>query len=313
MVAMGTSFSDQAWGRESAVYRVTGVLTVIGGWFFTAIIAFTVSFIFAVLIFKFKIAAIVGLLILAGFFVFRSYRYHFKKEEETRTIEAFSLKNVTNAETAIQTAFEQTGLFLKEVSDTLGLCCEATVSEDRQRLKDIKMETEKIQTWANVIVANIFKTLFLLHKEDINNTQKYSHTIRSLQDIAESHRDIIMRIYEHFENYHAGFLNVQKEELRQVKTHITRLLWNTSIMLLFRKKVDYDYIRNQKRKLTELVDECDKNQIKRIQNAESKTRLSILFYGILENCLEIAEQTENLLDIFQESFQLMPNEKVNQF
>ena len=48
MVAMGTSMSDQAWGRESAVFRVTGVLTVIGGWFFTAMMAFTVSFIFAV-------------------------------------------------------------------------------------------------------------------------------------------------------------------------------------------------------------------------------------------------------------------------
>ena len=118
-----------------------------------------------------------------------------------------------------------------------------------------------------------------------------------------------MRIYEHFENYHTGFINIQKEELRQVKTHITRLLWNTSIMLRFRKQVDYNYITNQKRKLTELVDEFDKNQIKRIQNAESKTRLSILFYGILENCVEIAEQTQNLLDIFQESFQLMPNEK----
>ena len=44
MVAMGTSFSDRAWGRETAVYRVTGVLTVIGGWFLTALIAFTVAF-----------------------------------------------------------------------------------------------------------------------------------------------------------------------------------------------------------------------------------------------------------------------------
>ena len=51
MVAMGTSFADRAWGRESAVYRVTGVLTVIGGWFMTALMAFTVSCLFAVVIF----------------------------------------------------------------------------------------------------------------------------------------------------------------------------------------------------------------------------------------------------------------------
>lgn len=136
------------------------------------------------------------------------------------------------------------------------------------------------------------------------STQRYSHTIRSLQSIAESHSDIIMRVHEHFENFHTGFIDSQKEELRHIKTHVTRLLWNTSIMLLLRKKVDYDYITNQCLRVNELVNEFDMNQIKRIQNAESKTRLSILFYGILENSLKIAEQTRNLLDIFRESFEV---------
>jgi hypothetical protein len=74
-------------------------------------------------------------------------------------------------------------------------------------------------------------------------------------------------------------------------------------MLRQRKKVDYDYIHNQKRKLENLVNQFDRNQIKRIQDGESKTRLSILFYGLLENSVKIAEQTEDLLDIFRESFQ----------
>ena len=84
MVAMGTSLSDQAWGRESAVYRVTGVLTVIGGWFFTAFVAFTVSLIFAFIISFFKLPAIFGLLLLAVILIVNSYRWHFKKEEESR-------------------------------------------------------------------------------------------------------------------------------------------------------------------------------------------------------------------------------------
>ena len=50
MVAMGTSLSDRAWGSESAVYRVAGVLNVIGGWFFTAFIAFTACGLVAFLI-----------------------------------------------------------------------------------------------------------------------------------------------------------------------------------------------------------------------------------------------------------------------
>jgi phosphate/sulfate permease len=303
MVAMGTSLSDQAWGRESAVYRVTGVLTVIGGWFFTAFAAFTVSLIFAVLLYFLKLPAIVGLLLFTIVFIVKSYRWHFKKEEETKSIEAFSLKNINDAKTAVGTSFEQTGLFLKEISDTLGVCFESAFSEDRHRLKEIKSETDKIQKWASVIVANIFKTLFLLHKENISSTQKYSHTIRSLQAISESHRDIILRVHEHFDNHHKGFTDEQQRELRTIKTHVTRLLWNTSIMLLSRKKIDYNYIANQSRKLNDFINEFDKNQIKRIQNNESKTRLSILFYGIMENCTRIAERTQDLLDIFKDSLE----------
>jgi GTP-binding protein EngB required for normal cell division len=95
--------------------------------------------------------------------------------------------------------------------------------------------------------------------------------------------------------------------LRYIKTFLTRLLWNTAIMLMKRKKVDYDYIANQCDKLKDLVAESDKNQIMRIQNAESKTRLSILFYALLENALRIAEQTQNLLTVFRESFEVQSN------
>jgi phosphate/sulfate permease len=302
MVAMGTSLSDQAWGRESAVYRVTGVLTVISGWFLTALVAFSVSLVFAFLIYYFKLPAILGLLVLLIAFVFRSYRLHFRREEESSAIDSFSLKNISDADTAINASFEQTGYFLKEISDSLGLCFEAAISEDRQKLRDTATWTDKIQKWANIIISNTFETLFLLRDESAESPQKYAKTMRYVQGIAESHRDIIKRSYVHFENCHEGFSDGQKEELRRIKTYITRLLWNTSIMLRQRKKVDYDYIANQCRKLKNLVTEFDKNQIKRIQDAQSKTRLSILYYALMENSVNIAEQTQNLLDIFRESF-----------
>jgi phosphate/sulfate permease len=302
MVSMGTSLSDQAWGRESAVYRVTGVLTVISGWFLTALVAFSVSIVFAFLIYHFKFLAILGLLVLLISLVFHTHRLHFRREEESRAIEAFSLKNISDPNTAINASFEQTGHFLREISDSLGLCFDSAFSEDRQRLRDATTWTDKIQKWANIIIANTFETLFLLRDNAVDSTQKYARTISCIQGIAESHRDIIKRSYVHFENCHEGFSDVQKEELRRIKTYITRLLWNTSIMLTQRKKVDYDYIANQSRKLHNLVTEFDKNQIKRIQDAESKTRLSVLYYGMMENSVKIAEQTQNLLDIFRESF-----------
>jgi Na+/phosphate symporter len=302
MVSMGTSFSDQAWGRESAVYRVTGVMTVVGGWFFTALSAFTVALIFAFIIVFIKAFAVAGLLLLVVFLIWTTYRYHRKKEKERSEIEAFSLDNTCEADTAIRRSFDQTGHFLKNVSDNMGVFFQATLSEDLERLKRARSEAEKIHKWADIIVANIFKTLFLLQKGDMDRTHTYSNTLRALQSIAESHRDMITRTCEHFENYHAGFVESQKKELRQIKTFLTRLLWNTSIMLTRGKRVDCDYTANQYEKMKDLSTEFDRNEIRRIQNAESKTRLSILFYGLVENSLSISEQTQNLLLVFRESF-----------
>lgn len=302
MVAMGTSLADQAWGRESAVYRVTGVLTVISGWFLTALAAFSVSFIFASLIYYLKLPAILGILGILIALLFQTHLLHFRRERESSEIEAFALKGITDADTAINASFEQTGRFLKEISDSLGQCLDAAVSEDRQRLNDVSTRTKKIQQWANIIIANTFETLLLLADDPSDTTQKYARTVRFVQGITESHRDIIKRAQVHFENCHEGFTQDQKEELRQIKTYVTRLLWNTSIMLRQRKKVDYDYIANQCRKMKTLVNEFENNQIKRIQGAESKIRLSVLYYGLIENAVKIAEHTQNLLDIFRHYF-----------
>ena len=87
MVAMGTSLSDKAWGRDSAVYRVAGVLNVIAGWFFTAISAFTVC---GVILYLFHIGGPVA--IASIFFVvllitgknFLNHRKHLKRRKKKR-------------------------------------------------------------------------------------------------------------------------------------------------------------------------------------------------------------------------------------
>ncbi len=81
MVAMGTSLADRAWGSESAVYRVAGVLNVIGGWFLTAIIAFVASGIILAIISFGKGAAIAILLFAAILLLARNYISYNKKSK----------------------------------------------------------------------------------------------------------------------------------------------------------------------------------------------------------------------------------------
>ena len=85
MVAMGSSLADKAWGRESAVYRVAGVLSVIGGWFITAIIAFAVSGIFVFILIKGKFVAVVIMLILVGMYMFFSHMLFIRKEKKHKS------------------------------------------------------------------------------------------------------------------------------------------------------------------------------------------------------------------------------------
>ena len=88
MVAMGTSFADRAWDRESAVYRVAGVINVIGGWFVTAFVAFLMAGTIAVLLTFGKVFAFFALMVTVGILLYRSARQHMKKtkekEEETK-------------------------------------------------------------------------------------------------------------------------------------------------------------------------------------------------------------------------------------
>ncbi|MDD3739054.1 MAG: inorganic phosphate transporter, partial [Lentimicrobiaceae bacterium] len=85
MVAMGTSLADRAWGRESAVYRITGVLTVIGGWFLTAIIAFSVALIVAlILTYGGKAAIFIMLGVVVLILIQSSIVHKRRKEKESK-------------------------------------------------------------------------------------------------------------------------------------------------------------------------------------------------------------------------------------
>ncbi len=304
MVAMGTSLSDKAWGLESAAYRISGVLTVIGGWFFTGLVAFTVSSIFAFAIGYLHGIAIIGSIGAVVYLIVRNWKLHRRMEKASEELELLDLKRVTDAEFAVRTCFEHTGRFLGVVRDYLDNCFEGILTRDRKRLKRLRRETNKIQKWSNTIVANIFKTLRLLQQEQIQQAENYSYVVYSLQEISESLRDVIMRCHVHTSNQHAGLMPAQKKELQQVCKCMDGLLGDTAAALLNRTPFEFREVAAHFVNLKVLVEECDQRQVERIRNGLSKTRLSILFYGINNACMKIGEQTLQLLTIFNETLHL---------
>ena len=88
MVAMGTSLADRAWGRESAVYRITGVLSVIGGWFITAGAAFTICFIVALIVYWGGVIAMIALIALAVYMLIHNHLVFQRKKKKEAMQEA---------------------------------------------------------------------------------------------------------------------------------------------------------------------------------------------------------------------------------
>lgn len=302
MVAMGSSFADRAWGRESAVYRVTGVLTVIGGWFMTAFIAFTFAGLFATVIFYGKGFGVLLLLALAGALIWNAHHKHRAMAEETLKGKIFNLKSVADPRDAVETTFEHMSFLLREIRASLDTTLDALFRQNFDRLGVERKKLSKVQQWSNIISANVFKAMRLLDQEGLAVSHKYAQTIRRLQKVNDGYRDIVLRAYTHVGNHHKGLLPVQVEELEEVRRLLYAILLEVEETFNRKQTADLQRLGEKDRQLRALAAELDARQAKRIHDNTSKTRLSILYYGIVGNAMMLSKQNLELLEIFDLSF-----------
>ena len=156
MVAMGTSLADKAWGRESAVYRVAGVLNVIGGWFFTAFSAFTAAGILTYIIFLGKGPAIAILLLLAIGLLVRNYISHKNKaiakadksglkKSESKTVQGIISESADN----ISNVVSRSNKIFSDVFTGLS-------KQDKKKLKKSKKGVAKLEAEIEDLRDHIF-------------------------------------------------------------------------------------------------------------------------------------------------------------
>ncbi len=304
MVAMGTSFSDQAWGRESAVYRVTGVLTVVGGWFLTAFIAFITAFVFAMCIAYLKLTGIILLFVILFLAILKDHKKHKTRTRATEATEILNLKKVTDHRIAISITFDHFAILIREFRECFDISTSALFTQDVDALNIQRKRIKKHQIWVNIIMANVFKVLRLHQKEDNKLSYKYAQTIRRLQKMSDGFRDIVLRSYIHIANKHKGLLDVQITELKEVKDVMMDVLFKMETAFKNKDISDYKSIVEQYGNMRKMAERMNTEQIKRIQDNTSKTRLSILFYAIVGDCLMLVKQNLKLLEILNESFKL---------
>jgi phosphate uptake regulator len=310
MVAMGTSLADRAWGRESAVYRITGVLTVIGGWFFTALIAFTVAFIVANIITHGGIIAIVGMLLLALFLLIRTHAIHRKREAKEKELEEITAEQIEEGNILEKCAKEINNM-LNTVINTFNETLVAVSKEDRKKLKEIYKTVQKLNSEAKSIKDNVHWTLDKLKEDDIETGHFYVQVTDYLREMAHSLNFIAEPSYEHIANQHKSLNKNQIEELMNLNKEITLLFTNTMHIIennTFEQM--NELVINQQQKTLDYIAKCRKSQIKRIKKKKTSTKNSILYLQLLNEMKNFTLHTVNLLKA-QRDF-ITNQEEINQ-
>jgi len=302
MVAMGSSFADKAWGRESAVYRVTGVLTVVGGWFMTAIIASTFAALFATVIFYTEGYGVLFLLAFAVFMIVNAHRKHRAMEEETQKGEVFNLSKVKDPRECIEATFKHMSFLLKEIHRSLDSALDGLFRQNFDQIGTERKNLSKTQQWSNIIIANVFKAMRLLDQQGVALSHKYPQTIRRLQKLSDGHRDIVLRAYTHVGNHHKGLLPEQIDELEEVRIKLGNILGEVEATFDQMKTSNFGKLQALDADLRAYAAQLNERQLPRIKDITSKTRLSILYYAIVGNAMMLSKQSLELLEIFENSF-----------
>ena len=292
MVAMGTSLSDRAWGRESAVYRVTGVFSVIGGWFLTAFSAFTMAFIVAFLLYYGGIIAVIILLALAIFLIYRTHGIHKKAtggiDDEDQDVSNISETNITDksSRTIVRS--------LKSVVLEYGITIEGLEKEDLKLLKKSSKEIAIITAKTKYLKDNINVIVEKL-KEDSENTAYYIvEVLDYLREMLHSISFINGPAYEHVDNNHKPLVDEQIEEMKTLHAELKQLIETVIKSMESGNYGNLTIILENQHELFKHVEKIRRAQIKRVKAGKVGTKNSILYLNIINESKNLALQVVNL-------------------
>lgn len=291
MVAMGTSLTDGAWGRDSAVYRITGVLSVIGGWFLTAFSAFTVAFIIATIIYFGSIYAVFVLIIVAAFLLYRTHVLSKKRtaiELATKDVELEEIDEKALAKALFNKCTKNVTVSLNEMSDLFSSALTCFQAENRKELKLKVKDINRINKTIKKYKDNIYKTVKKLQESDIDSSLHYVQVIDYLRESAHSLTYIAKPLFTHLDNNHSPFTPDQFKEISVLKGEV-QVLINKVVRMIH--KGSYQNLEAIQLDLTATVADLKdlrKKQLRRIKKEKSSTHTSMLYLNFLH-------ETQNLI------------------
>lgn len=303
MVAMGTSLADRAWGRDSAVFRITGVLSVIGGWFITAGAAFTICFFVAMLIHFGGSTAIVLLIALAVFMLIRSqvmYKKRKAKEKDSETLK--QLMKSTDNEEILKLLREHTREELSKILNFTEENFERTVTAFlHENLRGLRRSMGEVK-FQKQLVKQMMRSGTLAMCRLNNNTVLdkglyYYQGNDFASELVYSVGRLCEPCLEHVDNNFKPLNPTQKGEFGDVKEDITYLLQMCRHRI---EHSDYEGMETEVHKAMELnnqLAQLKREELQRIRTEAGSIKVSMVYLNMIQEAQNVVTYTSNLLKV----------------
>ncbi|EHL82421.1 inorganic phosphate transporter [Coprobacter fastidiosus] len=303
MVAMGSSLADRAWSRESAVYRITGVLSVIGGWFITAGAAFFICFFVTTIIHFGGTIAIIAFIGLAIFSLIRSqlvYKKALTKQKGDPTVQKLMSSHDTQEALSLlrKHTRDELGAILEVASQTFDKTVNSFMSESYRGLRkamnlidDEKDHIKKVKRIGTLGVAHldnntaIEKGLYYYQGNDF-----ISEVIYSIGRICEP-------CLEHTDNNFNPLQEAQKEEFKHISEGITDFLEQARNIILQNDYTNFEEAISTANHLINSLAQLKRAELKRIQGQTGSLKVSMVYLTMIQEAQNVVAYTSNLLKV----------------
>lgn len=306
MVAMGTSLADKAWGRDSAVYRVSGMLNVIFGWFLTAITAFFVSGIIVSLIYLGGAQAIAIILFIILIIIGKNYVKH--KNDEIEIDKDKILKAESKSMRGVMD--ESSGniiKFFKRVDLIFGTLIEGLSKHKLKNLKKAKKNIKRLESEVEGLRENIYYFIKNLEEPSLSASNFYIVLLSYLEDLTNDLDYIISKSYKHINNDHQKLKLSQIRDLTEIHD-FTKSIFKDSMETFDNKSTsNIELILKNRDLIKRKIQEKINSQIELTRKIETSPKNATLYFNILLKSKDIYKIKVNIIDEFYNSYKQINN------
>ena len=303
MVAMGSSLADRAWSRESAVFRVTGVLSVIGGWFITAGVAFGACALVCICMFYGGILAKVLFIALVIFLLIRSNRQYKKKELEGDKEDVFRLMMRTRDPEIVW------DLLSKHVSRTQSFVTRFAMQQFNNIIDGLESEKPSLLRRSNRELSNEKDELKKYRRQELLALRKVPTSIaierntwfhlgiNSSEQFIYCLRRMLDPVKEHVDNSFNPLPKLYIDEFEPIRQRINDLMKQTDSMISTRRFDNYRNILEEADVCKDELSVVRKRHIDRIQQAHDNQMLqvSLVYLNILQESQQLLSNMRHQL------------------